>query len=72
MNKERVVYFDYLRVFAMLAVIVLHISTQGWETADVNSFQWNVLNVYDSLFTIQLWCIFSSHICYKCINSSGH
>ncbi|MBR2877391.1 MAG: acyltransferase family protein [Clostridia bacterium] len=49
MEKERIVYFDYLRVFAMLAVMVLHVATQGWETADVNSFQWNVLNIYDSL-----------------------
>lgn len=49
MTKERVVYFDYLRVFAIFAIIVLHIATQNWETADVTGFQWNVLNVYDSL-----------------------
>ena len=49
MTKERVLYFDYLRVFAMLAVIVLHIATQNWENGDVYGFQWNVLNFYDSL-----------------------
>ena len=49
MTKERVIYFDYLRVFAIFAIIILHIATQNWETGDVYGFQWNVLNVYDSL-----------------------
>lgn len=34
MKKDRVVYFDYLRVFATLAVMVLHVASQNWSGLD--------------------------------------
>lgn len=46
---DRVVYFDYLRVFATFAVMILHISAQNWYTTDVNGFEWQVFNFYDSI-----------------------
>lgn len=48
-QKNRIYYFDYLRVFATFAVITLHTAAQNWNAADVHSFDWNVFNVYDSL-----------------------
>ena len=47
--KERILYFDYLRVFAICAVIVLHISAHNWYSTDVNSFDWQVFNFFDSI-----------------------
>lgn len=41
-------YLSYLRVFATLAVILLHTCSENWTKADVHGFQWNVLNIYDS------------------------
>lgn len=45
----RVYYFDYLRVLGVLAVIILHIAASGCYSNDVNSFEWNVFNFYDSI-----------------------
>ena len=42
-------YFDFLRVAACFAVIVIHVAAQNWYTTDVNSFEWQVLNFYDSI-----------------------
>ncbi len=50
----RIVYFDYLRVFATFAVIILHISAQNWYSANVNGFEWHVFNVFDSAVR---WCV---------------
>jgi len=49
MKKERVVYFDYLRVAATIAVVVIHVAAQNWNKLNSRSFEWNVLNVYDSI-----------------------
>lgn len=49
MKKERTVYFDYLRFFAILAVIVLHAASQEWGGLEGRSFIWNTFNVYDGI-----------------------
>lgn len=49
MKKDRVVYFDYLRFFAIIAVIILHVASQEWEGLDGRGFVWNVFNAYDSI-----------------------
>lgn len=46
---NRTIYFDYLRVFATFAVMILHISAQNWSTTDVNGMEWQVFNFYDSI-----------------------
>jgi len=46
---NRIVYLDYLRVFATLAVMILHISAQKWYTTDVNSFDWKTFNFFNSI-----------------------
>lgn len=46
---DRTVYFDYLRVFAAFAIMIIHISAQNWYTTDVNSFEWQVFNFFDSI-----------------------
>ena len=46
---DRTIYFDYLRVFATLAVMVLHVSSQNWHGADVNGNEWHTFIFFDSI-----------------------
>lgn len=46
---NRVIYFDYLRVAATIAVMLLHTAAINWYGADVNGGTWKVFNFYDSL-----------------------
>ena len=49
-NKtDRIIYFDYLRVAAIFAIIMVHVSAQNWNAVDVNSLKWQVFNCYDGL-----------------------
>ena len=48
-SQTRIVYFDYLRIFAMFAVMVLHVAAQNWYNTPVNTFEWQTFNVFDSL-----------------------
>lgn len=48
-NEERKVYFDFLRIFATFAVIMLHVAAQNWYNTDINSIEWNIFNFYDSI-----------------------
>ena len=58
MNNEilcnRTKYFDYLRLFATFAVIVLHTSASNLYEINVNTFSWHVFNFFDS---ITRWCV---------------
>lgn len=45
---QRTIYFDYLRVIACFAVIVLHVSAMQIQNYSEPTFEWNVVNVYDS------------------------
>ena len=47
-QKQRIEYFDFLRVFATLAVIAIHVSGQHWYDTDVTSLSWQVFNLTDS------------------------
>ena len=42
----RVDYFDYLRVFALLAVILHHTGAQHWYDTDVNGAAWRCFNFF--------------------------
>lgn len=53
-SEGRLAYADLLRVAAMLAVIVVHVSA-GWLGAErVGTTDWHVLNAFDSLTR---WCV---------------
>ena len=54
MKEQRIVYFDYLRILAVFAVVVLHTSSGSWNRTDVNSSAWLVFNFYDG---IARWCV---------------
>ncbi|MCR5670849.1 MAG: acyltransferase family protein [Butyrivibrio sp.] len=48
-SSKRTAYFDYLRVIATFAVMVLHISAHNWGKVDVTGHEWGVLNFADSI-----------------------
>ena len=52
--KERVLYADILRVTATFLVIAIHIISRDFELYAIDSYQWQVLNVYDSFARISV------------------
>lgn len=48
-KKERVVYLDYLRFLAVIAVITTHAVGQHWREVPIYSYEWNVLSVYNAV-----------------------
>ena len=48
-QTNRIVALDFLRVLASFAVIVLHVSAKNWYYTDVNGFEWQVFNFFDSI-----------------------
>ena len=48
MKEQRIVYFDYLRIIAIFAVVVLHFAAQNWDGVNVSSFEWQIFNLYDA------------------------
>ncbi|MBR3836239.1 MAG: acyltransferase family protein [Clostridia bacterium] len=47
--KQRVYYYDYLRVFAIIAVILLHIAAQEWSGLTGRDTSWQIFNVFNSI-----------------------
>ena len=43
---NRTVYFDYLRVFASICIMIVHVAAYPWYYVDINSNTWLVLEVY--------------------------
>ena len=46
---QRKTYCDHLRIFATLAVVMLHVAGSNWNKADVSGLEWQVFNFYDSI-----------------------
>ena len=49
MEKRRILYLDILRVMATVAVILLHVSSEHWGIASLDSIQWHICNLGDSI-----------------------
>ena len=48
-SNKRIVFIDYLRIFAILIVILLHVSAQNWYKTNVNGLEWQTFNFFDSI-----------------------
>lgn len=46
-NRE--LWIDELKVFAIFAVIMIHVSTQYWTTIDVNNSKWVIITFYNCM-----------------------
>lgn len=53
-TKNRIVYFDYLRILASIAVVLLHASVGSWSRVEVSSSSWQAMNFYDGCCR---WCV---------------
>lgn len=47
-GKQRVLYFDHLRIWATLGVMILHIAGQNWGNAGAESLSWQTFNLLNS------------------------
>lgn len=54
LTNERLVYIDYLRIIATIAVVFLHVAAQNYYTLNIDSLEWNVLNAYAGSVR---WCV---------------
>ena len=60
-TNKYVVYFDFLRIIATIAVIILHVAAQNWASVDLSSVQWKVFNLFDSAvrFSVPMFVMIS-------------
>lgn len=49
-KSGRIAYYDVLRILAMFAVIVTHVSATYWYTSDIRGSDWLAMNIWDSVF----------------------
>src|SRR5574344_720360 len=47
--KKRVYYFDYLKIFSILGVILIHLISKNWYMLDINSTNFKVYTLIDSI-----------------------
>jgi surface polysaccharide O-acyltransferase-like enzyme len=59
--QNRNVYIDLLRIAATFGVIILHVSASKWYDTPVKSFNWQIMNLYDSLvrWTVPIFVMIS-------------
>lgn len=48
MKKERIIYMDVLRIFAVFCMMLLHVAGSNWSVTDVSTSDWQAFNIYDS------------------------
>ena len=60
-NNNRIIYFDFLRIVALFAVIWVHSEVQSFGLTEVGSFQWIVIDFFSSTgrFSIPVFVMIS-------------
>ena len=60
-DKSRNTYIDLLRIAATFGVIILHTAASRWDDTPVNTFNWQIMNLYDSLvrFAVPVFVLIS-------------
>lgn len=48
-SEGRIVYYDFLRIIAICAVVVIHVSAKNFSVPKVDTLEWQVFNLYDSI-----------------------
>ena len=49
LRQNRIIYLDYMRIAATIAVMVIHVCASRFYVTDVNSIAWKTYNVFDSI-----------------------
>lgn len=60
-NKQRVLYFDMLRIAAAFFVVVLHTAASQFGSVAYGSAEWNIFNLYDGMvrWTVPMFVMLS-------------
>ena len=45
-EKNRIIYLDLLRIFAIISVVLFHVIKHNWNVLDVNSNDWFIYNIF--------------------------
>ena len=53
-KNNRIIYADLLRIIAIFAVIVIHVSASKWKVIPVNTCEWMAFTLHNS---ITRWCV---------------
>lgn len=48
-NSERTAYLDYLRLLALFAVVIVHLSGQNWNSVGADTASWQAFNFYGGI-----------------------
>ncbi len=61
LSKQRVLYFDLLRIAAAFFVVVLHTATSQFGSVASGSYEWNIFNLYDGMvrWTVPMFIMLS-------------
>ena len=61
---ERILYLDFLKGVSIPLVVMLHVAAVGLSEEDINSFSWQVCNVFDALtrFVVPIFLMVSGAI----------
>ncbi len=61
LSKQRVLYFDLLRIAAAFFVVVLHTATSQFGSVAYGSTEWNIFNLYDGMvrWTVPMFVMLS-------------
>ncbi|HAZ18871.1 MAG TPA: hypothetical protein DCY75_01695, partial [Clostridiales bacterium] len=49
MNENRLANFDFLRIVALFAIVMGTFVSLGFASAEVSSFNWDLLNIFMSV-----------------------
>ena len=61
LSKQRVIYFDLLRIAAAFFVVVLHTATSQFGSVAYGSTEWEIFNLYDGMvrWTVPMFVMLS-------------
>lgn len=48
-STKRWIYLDTTKIIAVFFIVVMHVSSGAWGTAQIGTFDWHVLNVFNAL-----------------------
>ena len=48
-EARRILWIDELRIFSIFCMMLLHVAASCWNKVSVDTFEWQVFNVYDGL-----------------------
>lgn len=48
-KTNRIIYYDFLKILATFAVVLLHAAALKWGNVEETSYEWKIMNFYDAI-----------------------